>query len=85
MTTAEKVPRMTWEDAMWNYGNDKPDIRFEWKLLNLKNHLQFIQIKRIHQNLIDGAGFGVFDNAETVVAIAVPGCSEYSRQANWMN
>src|SRR6188474_714050 len=30
------VERMTWEDAMWNYGNDKPDIRFEWKLLNLK-------------------------------------------------
>src|SRR5436305_8202514 len=32
----EKVERMTWEDAMWNYGNDKPDIRFEIKLCNLK-------------------------------------------------
>src|SRR5512144_1373506 len=32
----EKVHRLTWEDAMWNYGNDKPDIRFDWKLLNLK-------------------------------------------------
>ena len=30
--------------------------------------------------MINGAGFGVFDNAETVVAIAVPGCSEYSRK-----
>jgi aspartyl-tRNA synthetase len=30
---SEKVPRMSWEDAMWNYGNDKPDIRFEMKLL----------------------------------------------------
>ena len=30
--------------------------------------------------MISGAGFEVFDNAETVVAIAVPGCSEYSRK-----
>ena len=30
------VERMTWEDAMWIYGNDKPDIRFEMKLANLK-------------------------------------------------
>ena len=27
---------MTWEDAMWNYGNDKPDIRFGMKVLNIK-------------------------------------------------
>ena len=32
----DTVERMTWEDAMWNYGNDKPDIRFGMKLLNLK-------------------------------------------------
>src|SRR6202008_4742574 len=32
----EKVERMTWEEAMWQYGNDKPDIRFGMKLLNLK-------------------------------------------------
>src|SRR5688572_11520878 len=32
----DKVERMTWEDAMWNYGNDKPDTRFDIKLLNLK-------------------------------------------------
>ncbi|MDE3212600.1 MAG: aspartate--tRNA ligase, partial [Bacteroidota bacterium] len=29
-------PRMSWEDAMWQYGNDKPDIRFDMKLANLK-------------------------------------------------
>ena len=32
----ETVERMTWEDAMWNYGNDKPDIRLDMKVLNLK-------------------------------------------------
>src|SRR5580693_10622826 len=33
----EKVERMTWEQAMWQYGNDKPDIRFGMKILNLKS------------------------------------------------
>src|SRR5919205_2972276 len=32
----EPVERMSWEDAMWNYGNDKPDIRFGMKVANLK-------------------------------------------------
>src|SRR5580692_6988252 len=32
----EKIGRMTWEQAMWGYGNDKPDIRWGMKLLNLK-------------------------------------------------
>src|SRR5215217_6386020 len=32
----DKVERMSWEDAMWTYGNDKPDIRFGMKLSNLK-------------------------------------------------
>src|SRR6187551_1156088 len=76
----EKVPRMTWEDAMWNYGNDKPDIRFDWKLLNLKKPSSVYTNKKDSSELIAGAGFGVFDNAETVVAIAIPGCSEYSRK-----
>src|SRR6516162_5213501 len=31
-----RVERMSWEEAMWNYGNDKPDIRFGMKILNLK-------------------------------------------------
>ena len=28
----ETIERMTWEDAMWTYGNDKPDIRFDMKV-----------------------------------------------------
>lgn len=76
----EKVERMTWEDAMWNYGNDKPDIRFGMKLLNLKKPSSVYINKKDSSGLIANSGFGVFDNAETVVAIAVPGCSEYSRK-----
>ena len=47
MDYTETLPRMTWEDAMWNYGNDKPDIRFECRLLNLKNLLLYTPINRI--------------------------------------
>jgi len=76
----ESVQRMTWEDAMWNYGNDKPDIRFEMKLLNLKKPDSVYFNKKDQRELIAGSGFGVFDSAETVLAISIPGCSEYSRK-----
>jgi len=76
----EKVERMSWEDAMWIYGNDKPDIRFGMQIANLKS--AFLKGGKINATgeLINGVGFGVFDNAETVLAIAAPGCSEYTRK-----
>ncbi|HEY6062563.1 MAG TPA: aspartate--tRNA ligase [Chitinophagaceae bacterium] len=76
----ESLQRMTWEDAMWNYGNDKPDIRFDMKVLNLKKPVTVYIDKQDNADLIKGVGFKVFDDAETVLAIAVPGCSEYSRK-----
>lgn len=76
----EAVERMTWEDAMWTYGNDKPDIRFGMQLLNLKSPSAVFTDKKRNNELIDGADFNVFDSAETVLAIAVPGCAEYSRK-----
>jgi aspartyl-tRNA synthetase len=76
----EAVERMTWEDAMWNYGNDKPDIRFGMKVANLKSAFNKAGSIVATGELINGAGFGVFDNAETVLAIAVPGASEYTRK-----
>ena len=79
----ETVERMSWEEAMWKYGNDKPDIRFGMKLGNLKFPLHSFPSKQAFLQTLIGAsssGFPVFDNAETVVAIAVPGCSEYTRK-----
>jgi aspartyl-tRNA synthetase len=76
----ETIARMTFEEAMWHYGNDKPDIRFGMRLLNLKSAFTLDGKKPATGELIKDAGFGVFDNAETVVAIAVPGCSEYTRK-----
>jgi aspartyl-tRNA synthetase len=76
----EAVQRMTWEDAMWQYGNDKPDIRFAMQLSNLKS--AFLKDGKIQATgeLINDNGFKVFDDAETVLAIAVPGCAEYTRK-----
>ena len=63
----DEFPRMTYEEAVKTYGNDKPDIRFGMKFGELND-------------LAKGKGFGVFDAQELVVGIAVPGCSVYSRK-----
>jgi aspartyl-tRNA synthetase len=76
----EVIERMTWEDAMWNYGNDKPDIRFGMKVANLKSAFNRSGHLQATGELIKGANFGVFDNAETVLAIAVPGAVDYTRK-----
>ncbi|HEX5652628.1 MAG TPA: aspartate--tRNA ligase [Chitinophagaceae bacterium] len=77
---SDTIERMSWEDAMWNYGNDKPDTRFGMKLLNLKKPASVYRNRKDQSALIDGAGFKVFDEAETVLAMAVPGGSDYSRK-----
>jgi aspartyl-tRNA synthetase len=76
----ETIQRMSWEDAMWQYGNDKPDIRFDMSLCNLKKPASVFVDKNDKSGLINGADFKVFDEAETVIAIAAPGCSECTRK-----
>jgi aspartyl-tRNA synthetase len=76
----EVVTRMTYDDALWLYGNDKPDIRFGMSLLNLKKPDHVLSDKKDSSHLINEAGFGVFDNAETVIALAIPGAAEYTRK-----
>ncbi len=61
------LPRMTYAEAMERYGNDKPDTRFGMELKDLNK-------------LVKGKNFKVFDEAGLVVAIAVPGCAEYTRK-----
>ncbi|MBM3415505.1 MAG: aspartate--tRNA ligase [Bacteroidetes bacterium] len=77
----EAVPRMTWEDAMWNYGNDKPDIRFDMKVTNLVFSKQMFPNKSTvlpeEMFAIPPWGGG---GAEAVLAIAVPGCADYTRK-----
>jgi aspartyl-tRNA synthetase len=75
----DTVERTTWEEAMWTYGNDKPDIRFDMKLCNLKFPAHTFPAKDNISSLIAGE-FAVFNDAETVIAVAVPNCAEYSRK-----
>jgi aspartyl-tRNA synthetase len=63
----DTIPRMSYADAMKYYGNDKPDTRFDMKLIDFKN-------------VIAGASFKVFDEAETVIAICGKGAAEYTRK-----
>ncbi len=80
----EVVERMTWEEAMWQYGNDKPDIRFNLKISNLKIPTHTFPSKPLEQReqleAIIKSDFVVFNEAETVLAICVPNCSEYTRK-----
>jgi aspartyl-tRNA synthetase len=61
-----EVPRMLYSEAMRLYGSDKPDIRFGMTFKDLTD-------------LGQGKGFGVFDSAQTVLAINVPGSASYTR------
>ncbi|WP_396187880.1 aspartate--tRNA ligase [Flavobacterium sp.] len=63
----DKFPRMTYDYAMKTYGNDKPDIRFG---------MQFGELNEVAQH----KDFSVFNSAELVVGIAVPGCASYTRK-----
>jgi aspartyl-tRNA synthetase len=62
-----EFPRMTYAEAMENYGNDKPDIRFGLILKDITN-------------IVKGKEFKVFDDAEYIGGICVPGCGEYTRK-----
>ncbi len=63
-----EFPRMAYDDAMRLYGSDKPDVRFDIPIHDLSD-------------LAKGKGFKVFDDAELVAGICVPGIADsYSRK-----
>ncbi len=63
----ENFPRITYDDAMKRYGNDKPDIRFG---------MEFGELNEVAQH----KEFNVFNTAELVVGIAIPGGNTYTRK-----
>ena len=63
----QDFPRMTFADAIQNYGNDKPDIRFGMEFHELND-------------LTKGKDFKIFDEAELVVGINVEGIADYTRK-----
>ena len=64
---AERIPRMSWYDAMDFYGSDKPDIRFDMKIHEITD-------------LVKGCGFSVFDSVDYIGAINVEGTANYTRK-----
>jgi aspartyl-tRNA synthetase len=60
-------PRMQYDDAMRLYGNDKPDIRFA---------MEFGELNQVTKH----KEFNVFNTAELVVGIAVPGANSFTRK-----
>ena len=65
--TIDSFPRMSYDEAMRRYGNDKPDTRFG---------MEFVELNEVAQ----GKGFNVFDQAELVVGIRAEGCADYTRK-----
>ncbi|MFT6279130.1 MAG: aspartyl-tRNA synthetase [Flavobacteriales bacterium] len=62
-----EFPRMTYADAMEQYGSDKPDIRFGMKFQDMGT-------------VTKDKGFAIFDGSEAVVGIVAEGCATYSRK-----
>ena len=63
-----KLQQMTWHEAMRRFGSDKPDLRFGMEFVELMDTLK-------------GTGsFEVFNSAEYIGGICVPGCASYTRK-----
>ena len=62
------LERMTWQEAMKRFGSDKPDLRFG---------MEFIELK---EAFAGKGSFSVFDDAQYIGGICVPGCAHYSRK-----
>ena len=60
-------PKIEYDEAIANYGTDKPDLRFGMLIHDLTGHIK-------------GKGFRIFDEAEYIGGICAEGCSEYSRK-----
>ncbi|MGN0221774.1 MAG: aspartate--tRNA ligase [Prevotella sp.] len=64
----EALPQLTWAEAMRRFGSDKPDMRFG---------MEFVELADVLKNT---GTFPVFDNANYIGGICVPGCAGYTRK-----
>jgi len=79
-------PRMSYDDAMRDYGCDKPDLRFDMRFHELQNWqgedlaISMAESLESGGTLIPPGQFKVFDDAELVVGIKAEGCANWSRK-----
>ena len=62
-----KLTQMSWHEAMRRFGSDKPDLRFGMEFVELMDTLK-------------KGTFAVFDQAQYIGGICVPGCAAYTRK-----
>lgn len=63
-----EFPRITYDEAIRSYGSDKPDTRFDMKILE-------------YTDTVQGHGFQVFDQAELIAGLLLKGkADEYSNR-----
>ena len=67
VTFKDNFPRMTWDEAMKQYGTDKPDLRFGMKIVEL-------------MDVLKGSGFALMDDAEYIGGLCVEGAASYTRK-----
>lgn len=64
------LPRLTYKQAMEWYGSDKPDTRFEMKIVTLNNVVKESGFKVFAENVAKGG---------TVAGLVVPGAASFTR------
>jgi len=67
-------PRITYNEAINNYGSDKPDIRFDMKFGNITDKAK-------------GKGFKIFDSEELIIGFSIKKGASFSRKEidNWIS
>ena len=63
----DKFPVMTYDDAVQNYGTDKPDLRYDMK---------FVELNDVAKN----RDFNVFNNSELIVGFLIEGGNSFTRK-----
>ena len=63
----DKFPVMTYDDAVQNYGSDKPDLRYNMK---------FVELNDVAKN----RDFNVFNNSELIVGFMIKGGNSFTRK-----